>query len=153
MTAHNENWYLATYAPPENNRQRLFQFLAQQNITAWTPEYESVTADRRKTVRALFTGYFFLRLSPEQTPLTLLYEHSGFSGFVRCGEQLQPVPDTLVARLLRTFPHVLPAGDSRYPPRQGLTRAEYRYLVRVLTEKNTTRRNDMLLQLISCNGS
>ncbi|MFK8833004.1 hypothetical protein SL617_28760 [Klebsiella michiganensis] len=50
MQKQEEAWFLATYAPPEDNRLRLFRLLEEHNITVWTPEYQgSVPAEGEMT--------------------------------------------------------------------------------------------------------
>ena len=94
MQKQEEAWFLATYAPPEDNRLRLFRLLEEHNITVWTPEYQAVKQYPGRRVirqRALFTGYFFIMLNLNRTPTDFIYQQPGFGGFVRQGNQLLPV--------------------------------------------------------------
>lgn len=158
MQKQEEAWFLATYAPPEDNRLRLFRLLEEHNITAWTPEYQSVQQYPGRRVirqRALFTGYFFIMLNLNRTPTDFIYQQPGFGGFVRQGNQLLPVPAHLVRQLQRCFPQCLDpeAFASRFPQfarkqYPGLTRSEYNRLIRALRNPDSHHRNSALLSLI-----
>lgn len=157
MPMQKEQWFLATYAPPEDNRLRLFRLLAGHNITAWTPEYEAEYHYPGRTVTrqcALFTGYFFIRLNLNHVPTDFLYQQTGFRGFVRQGNQLQPVPEKLVCELQRCFPERLSLSDFglRYPrcarkPAVSLSRSEYGRLMRVLQAPDN-QRNTLLMSFL-----
>lgn len=143
-----ENWYLAKYAPPENNRSKLFSLLERHNITVWIPLYEYVKRGQRqetRITRALFTSYFFVKMNVSKTPTDFFYQHPAFGGFVRYGENITPLPDHLVENLQHISPSLL---RHESPERARLSRSEYHRLCRIVLEPNLHTRNGLLLAFV-----
>ncbi|EJF5840415.1 transcription termination factor NusG, partial [Salmonella enterica] len=103
-------WYLARHLTSGKNREMLFHWLSEMQVTPWTPliirqvrRTDAVYSFRRK-ISAVFPGYFFLRTDLSTRPAADIRRHSAFIDFVQYGSTITPVCDRIVDGLMKVYP-------------------------------------------------
>ena len=94
------NWYAVHTKPrqeatAERNLQR-------QGFAIYSPKIRVRKLKRNKWVKVvepLFPRYLFIQVDPDQHSLAPVRSTVGVAGLVRFGQQLRPVPDTVIAFL------------------------------------------------------
>lgn len=151
-------WYLARYQTCGKNREMLFHWLGEMQVTPWTPltvqqvrRSDTVSSFRRK-ISAVFPGYFFLRTDLSICPACDIRRHSAFIDFVQYGSTIRPVCDRLVDGLMKVYPDAALSPGAREAleaaSRVWLTRAQYRHLLRLEENPLPASRISMLLDLV-----
>ncbi|EDV8901033.1 transcription termination factor NusG [Salmonella enterica] len=132
-------WFLAQYITGGNNRERLFSWLAQQDIIPWTPLRVSRVrrSDKkcgyRQRVLPVFPGYFFLKANLDIHNIADIRCHSAFCDFVHVGGTVSPVRSVIVEALMKTWPddNLNSAAQSELETASTLwlTQKQYDYLL------------------------
>ncbi|WP_370546719.1 transcription termination factor NusG (plasmid) [Edwardsiella tarda] len=152
-----QSWYLAQYITGGKNRERLFDWLSEQQITPWTPltvrtirRTDKINCVRR-FVTPLFPGYFFLKANLAIQTVDKIRRHLAFCGFVMNGSQLAPLRPSIVTGLMKQYPtrlnsiaedEITAAADT------WLTHKQYQYLLHLEQHPHTTSRVALLMQLV-----
>lgn len=155
----NRNWYLARYNTAGKNRESLFSWLSEQNVTPWTPlmkrkirRSDSRTCYREK-IFAIFPGYFFILANFSVHPVTALRRHSAFIDFVKFGGTINPVNKDIVNGLMKIYPDPVLNPGAREALNAAsdiwLTTAQYQYLLRMENTLQPESRICLLLELVS----
>ncbi|EFB9702163.1 transcription termination factor NusG [Escherichia coli] len=152
-------WYLARYNTIGRNRESLFLWLSEQNITSWTPltvrkvKRQDSRSCYREKILALFPGYFFVLINFDIQPISTLRRHSAFIDIVKFNDGIKPVNKNIVDGLMKIYPDpVLNPGASEALNAASdtwLTRAQYQYLLRLENTPQPESRISLLLELVS----
>lgn len=153
-----QRWYLAQYITGGKNRERLFDWLSDQNITPWTPltirtirRADKVNCSRRY-VSPLFPGYFFLKANLATQPVDKIRRHSAFCGFVMNGSQIAPLRPSVVEGLMKLHPDISLAPEARVELKAAsgawLSGEQYQYLIRMEQDPRPVSRVALLMQLV-----
>lgn len=151
-------WYLAQYITGGKNRERLFDWLSDQNITPWTPltirtlrRADKVNCSRRY-VSPLFPGYFFLKANLATQPVDKIRRHSAFCGFVMNGSQIAPLRPSVVEGLMKLHPDISLAPEAQVELKAAsgawLSGEQYQYLIRMEQDPRPVSRVALLMQLV-----
>lgn len=102
-----ESWYLVCYrAGSRDNVYKAQAFAERRSLSTFCPMVRRLIQRKdcsgsRLIIEPLFQGYMFIELNPEIIhPSTLEQQCSGISHFVRYGNELRPVPDSLLETLM-----------------------------------------------------
>ncbi|PKH19354.1 transcription termination factor NusG [Enterobacterales bacterium CwR94] len=152
------NWYLAQYISGGKNRERLFDWLSDQQIIPWTPLTVKTVrrADKincvRKRISPLFPGYFFLKANLATQPVAKIRTHSAFCGFVMTGSQIAPMRSLVVEGLMKLHPDPSLNLDAKnelsVAADTWLTNQQYQYLLNLERESRPVSRVALLMQLV-----
>ncbi|WP_413449706.1 transcription termination/antitermination NusG family protein [Erwinia sp. LJJL01] len=158
-----QNWYLAQYITGGKNRERLFDWLSDQQITPWTPLTVKTIprADKvncvRKRISPLFPGYFFLKANLATQPVAQIRTHSAFCGFVMSGSQIAPMRPLVVEGLMMLHPDPTLCPEARDELQEAsqkhLTAAQYHSLLRMEQDARPVSNVALLMQLVFEPGS
>jgi transcriptional antiterminator RfaH len=95
-------WYLATAKPRQESR--AVENLENQQIQAFCPtvKVEKLRRGKKEIVtEALFTGYLFINLSPQDALWHKVRSTRGIRGWVRFAGEVAKIPDKLVTSLIQ----------------------------------------------------
>lgn len=155
----NRHWYLAQYITTGKKRESLFSWLSSQHVVPWTPLIKRKVrrADSpscyRQRVHAIFPGYFFMRADFNIQSASRLRQHSAFIDFVKFDGTIKPVNNDIVDGLMKIYPDpVLNPGareELDAAPSIWLTKAQYKYLLRMENNPLPESRISLLLELVS----
>ncbi|EAB8479903.1 transcription termination factor NusG [Salmonella enterica] len=151
-------WYLARHLTSGKNREMLFHWLSEMQVTPWTPliirqvrRTDAVYSFRRK-ISAVFPGYFFLRTDLSTRPAADIRRHSAFIDFVQYGSTITPVCDRIVDGLMKVYPEPALNPGAREAldaaSRVWLTQVQYQHLLRLENNPVPASRISMLLELV-----
>ncbi|OVZ88255.1 transcription termination factor NusG [Yersinia kristensenii] len=151
-------WYLAQYITGGKNRERLFNWLSDQQVTPWTPlaintlrRTDKINCTRKR-VYPLFPGYFFLKANLSTQSVDQIRLHSAFCGFVMNGSQIAPLRPSVVEGLMKLHPDPTLNPDVRdeleAASHTWLTTAQYQYLLRMEQHSRPVSRIELLMQLV-----
>lgn len=155
----NQQWYLALYITGGKNRERLFDWLTDQNVVPWTPltVKKIPRSDKphvfRRRVCAVFPGYFFLKANFDYHNINNIRMHSAFCDFVKLGRQIAPVNHSVVDALMKIYPDPTyhPAAQAELEAASDiwLTKRQYKHLLQIDNTGHPVSRIAMLLDLIN----
>ncbi|HDG1684012.1 TPA: transcription termination factor NusG [Kluyvera ascorbata] len=155
----NQHWYLALYITGGRNREKLFDWLSDLDVTAWTPMTltKIPRSDKphvfRKRVSAVFPGYFFLKANFDFHNINKIRMHSAFCDFVKLGRQIAPVSPTVVDALMKVYPdpafHPAVRTERESASDVWLTKQQYQHLMHIDSTAHPVSRIAMLLDLIN----
>ena len=155
----NQQWYLALYITGGKNREKLFDWLSDQNVIPWTPLTlkQIPRSDKphvfRKRVSAVFPGYFFLKANFDYHNINNIRAHSAFCDFVKLGRQIAPVSPSVVDALMKVYPDPThhPAARTELESASDiwLTKRQYKHLMQIESIAHPVSRIAMLLDLIN----
>ena len=97
----NMHWYLAATKPRQE--QRAIDNLLNQGINAYSPmaNVEKISAGKKKLVtEALFPGYLFINLSPEDGLWFKVKSTRGIRDWIKFSGEVAKVPSNLVEQLI-----------------------------------------------------
>jgi transcriptional antiterminator RfaH len=97
-----KDWYLATSKPRQESR--AVENLLNQGITAYSPQLnvEKIRAGKKVIVsEAMFSGYVFIQLSPEDGLWHKVKSTRGIRDWVRFSTNLAKLPCNLVEQLIK----------------------------------------------------
>lgn len=154
-----QQWYLAVYITGGKNREKLFNWLADQRIIPWTPltltriqRTDKPNACRRR-INAVFPGYFFLKANFDYQNINNIRAHSAFCDFVKTGNQINPVNPSVVDALMKVYPDpsLQPAAidELNSASNTWLTKRQYQHLLQLENTPHPVSRIAMLLELIN----
>lgn len=148
------SWYLARYIESGKNRENLFAWLTHNQAVPWTPltivRKKRADYGYRRSIAPVFPGYFFLKMDFEALSIDTLKRHSVFCDFVTVGHQMQSVSESLIDRLLRTWPDPgLCPGDTDNQSPPALTHKQYALLAGIHGSTRPVSRIAMLMQLLA----
>lgn len=97
-----EAWYLVSHKAGRNNLFRAQLSIQHRHLNLFSPQIRILRprADRpghRRIIEPLFCGYLFIELDPEMIhPVKIEEECAGISHFVRHGNEIRPIPDSII---------------------------------------------------------
>ncbi|EEU4485178.1 transcription termination factor NusG [Escherichia coli] len=150
-------WYLARHITAGKKREALFGWLSDRDMYPWTPLYirmirrtDTVFSFRRQ-IAPVFPGYFFLKADFNIHSVSAIRQHTAFIDFVRFGNRIPEVHNSIVDGLMMIYPD--PAPDSGVcealdTASDRLTPAQYQYLLHLEDLPRPVSRISMLLELV-----
>lgn len=155
---HEQNWYLAQYITGGKNRENLFTWLTELNVTPWTPlkVHRVRRSDKvccyRQRIAPLFPGYFFLKADFASQPVDTIRRHSAFCGFVMTGSEITPVQSSVVTGLMKLHPdptlNMSASEELEAASTAWLSNSQYEYLLNMEQESRPVSRISLLMNLV-----
>lgn len=153
-----QNWYLAQYITGGKNRENLFSWLSDLDVTPWTPLKVSFTrrSDKicsyRRRIAPLFPGYFFLKANLATQPVDIIRRHSAFCSFVMNGSQIAPLQPSVVTGLMKLHPdptlNLSATEELEAASQTRLSDSQYQYLLNLDQETRPVSRVALLMNLV-----
>ena len=155
---HGKNWYLAQYITGGKNRENLFSWLSELDVTPWTPlkvnlirRTDKICSYRRR-IAPLFPGYFFLKANLDTQPVDIIRRHSAFCSFVMNGSQIAPLQSSVVSGLMKLHPdptlNCNASLELEAASKIRLSDSQYQYLLNLEQETQPVSRVALLMNLV-----
>lgn len=155
---HGQNWYLAQYMTGGKNRENLFSWLSELDVTPWTPlkvnlvrRSDKICSYRRR-IAPLFPGYFFLKANLATQSVDTIRRHSAFYGFVMKGSQIAQLQSSVVTGLMKLHPDPAlnqnASEELKAASQTNLSDSQYQYLLNLEQEIRPVSRVSLLMNLV-----